>query len=80
MLEVYPQCNIQWTEKEGTRVWCTNQSGGKTRDWTGVPRKYYEAGKDYRCACIKESDLDSPNLKPYENCDPLSTTCFYKLD
>lgn len=81
MLEVYPQCNIQWTEEQGTRVWCTDQSGGKKRDWIGVPRKYFEPGKsDYRCACIQESELDSPNLKSYENCDPLSTTCFYKVD
>lgn len=80
MLEIYPQCNIEWTEEKGTRVWCTDQSGGKKRNWIGVPRKYYEPGKDFRCACIKESELDSPNLKPYENCDPKSTTCFYKLE
>ncbi|XP_055911395.1 neuferricin homolog [Eupeodes corollae] len=80
-LEAYPSCNIEWSEKTGTRVWCTDQSGGKKRDWIGFPRKYYEAGKeDYRCACIETSELNSPNLKPYENCDPLSRTCFYKVE
>lgn len=79
--EIYPPCNIEWSAEKGTKVWCTPNSGGLDRGWTGVPRKLYEPGQtSYRCACIKENEIDSPKLKIYENCLPLSTECFYKLD
>ena len=45
-------------------------------------------GSHYRCACVKTSglasdgsetggrgDLDNPQLKEYENCNPTSITC-----
>lgn len=77
----FPPCNVEWNADTGTKVWCTNQSGGIDRDWTGVPRKYFEAGVDnHRCACINPSKLESANLEEYKGCDPKSTYCFYKLN
>lgn len=77
----FPPCNIEWNADTGTKVWCTNQSGGIERDWTGVPRKYFQPGDaSYRCACVRESKLEDTTLKEYDNCDPKSTTCFYEAD
>lgn len=77
----FPPCNIEWNADTGTKVWCTNQSGGIDRQWSGVPRKYYEAGNiGYRCACVHESKLTVGNLQEYDGCDPNSTTCFYEPD
>lgn len=77
----FPPCNIEWSADKGTKVWCTKQSGGVDRQWVGVPRKYYQPGEvSYRCACIEESKLENGNLKEYDDCDPKSTTCFYKAD
>lgn len=82
MLRVkYPPCNIEWKVETGTRVWCTNQSGGIDRDFVGVPRKFYEVGRpDFRCACVPNDRLDDPLLKEYDNCDPKSIECFYTVD
>lgn len=77
----FPPCNIEWSADTGTKVWCTNQSGGIDRQWTGVPRKYFEPGNTgFRCACIHDSKLGVGNLKEYDGCDPKSTTCFYVPD
>ncbi|CAH1801823.1 unnamed protein product [Owenia fusiformis] len=87
---LYPMCNSAWTQKDGATVWCTNKSGGKQRDWTGVPRKYYKLGSsEYRCACIRTTgppgddptsalssgDLLNPMFKPYKNCHEHAITC-----
>lgn len=77
----YPPCNIEWKAETGTRVWCTNQSGGIDRDFVGVPRKMYEVGQaDFRCACVPNDRLEDPLLKEYDNCDPESFECFYAVD
>ncbi|XP_037938138.1 neuferricin homolog [Teleopsis dalmanni] len=80
----YPDCNIQWNaETSQTRVWCTNSSGGKERDWAGYPRKLFELGRDtFRCACVHQDKLDATDvmIKSYDNCEPLATECFYKVD
>lgn len=77
----YPPCNIEWKVDTGTRVWCTNQSGGIDRDFVGVPRKMYEVGKsEFRCACVPDDRLEDPLLKEYENCDPKSSECVYSVD
>lgn len=77
--ELYPPCNIEWKAETGTRVWCTSQSGGVTRSWMGVPRKYFEAGHtDYRCACVHSDKLADKNLKEYDDCDAKSVSCFYQ--
>ena len=36
--QMFPPCNVEWTQAEGSRLWCTKKSGGITRDWVGVPR------------------------------------------
>lgn len=77
----FPPCNIEWNAATGTKVWCTKQSGGVDRHWTGFPRKYFQPGEmGFRCACIHESKFDNPNLKEYDDCDADSRTCFYKPD
>ncbi|XP_063916710.1 neuferricin [Zophobas morio] len=73
----YPPCNVEWGADTGTRVWCSNKSGGVTRDWVGVPRQLYQPGQDYRCACVQTPEL-SANLKEYEGCDSTSESCFVK--
>lgn len=76
----YPGCNIEWKEASGTRVWCTEKSGGKERDWVGVPRKFYAPGETkYRCACIKDELLGENNIREYEDCDVKATSCSYTV-
>ncbi|XP_017113455.1 neuferricin homolog [Drosophila elegans] len=89
----YPGCNIEWSESQGTRVWCTNTSGdGKERSWIGHPRKLYSRGnKNFQCACVPASELDEIDagggnvahadamLKPYDNCEPRAQECFYRV-
>lgn len=76
----YPPCNIEWKEETGTRVWCTEKSGGIDRDWTGVPRKFFEAGKsEFRCACVPDDRLDDARLKEYDDCVTSATTCHYRV-
>lgn len=77
----YPPCNIEWKAETGTRVWCTNQSGGTNRDFVGVPRKFYEVGKsEYRCACVPNDRLDDPLLMQYDDCDSKSVECFHTVN
>lgn len=77
----YPPCNIEWKSETGTRVWCTEQSGGIDRDFIGLPRKFYEAGKsEFRCACVPNDRLGDPLLKQYDNCDAKSAECVYTVD
>lgn len=79
--EQFPQCNIEWTEDAGTRVWCSTESGGKTRDWVGVPRKYFQTGgAHWRCACVKDEDLDSPSLAKFKECDVFAVSCTYNAE
>lgn len=76
--EEFPPCNVEWKADIGSRVWCTDKSGGVSRDWIGYPRKLYEPGKtDFRCACIKTDGLDRGNIKEYEDCDPESHSCIH---
>lgn len=77
----YPPCNIEWKAETGTRVWCTQQSGGIDRDFVGLPRKFFEVGKpDFRCACVPNDRLEDPLLKEYKNCDRKADECFYTVD
>lgn len=52
-------------------------SGGITRDWIGVPRKFYEPGSTkYRCACVYLADkLSAEKFIPYDDCPPTSPSC-----
>lgn len=77
----FPPCNIEWKADSGTKVWCTNQSGGISRSWIGVPRKYFEPGnKNFRCACVHEDMLEQGNLKEYDNCDSNAVSCVYFIE
>ncbi|XP_074046649.1 neuferricin [Macrotis lagotis] len=50
----FPACNSEWSAASAGRFWCSPQSGGVTRDWTGVPRKLYQPGrKKPRCVCVR---------------------------
>lgn len=74
----FPPCNIEWNADTGSRVWCTNRSGGVLRDWVGYPRQFYEPGsQDYRCACVKALEI-SANLKQYKDCDLDAVSCLVK--
>ncbi|XP_022198922.1 neuferricin [Nilaparvata lugens] len=80
----YPPCNVDWDANTGSRVWCSQRSGGIERDWVGVPRKLYEIGsKQHRCACInnmgqstdEDRDKRIGNIEEYEDCHPAATSC-----
>ncbi|XP_053940863.1 neuferricin [Cuculus canorus] len=50
----FPPCNSEWSSATGSRFWCSRESGGVNRDWTGVPRKLFQPGsKGSRCACVR---------------------------
>ncbi|XP_072163672.1 neuferricin-like [Diadema setosum] len=72
----FPFCNSEWTQAAGLRVWCSKKSGGISREWTGVPRKLFNPGTNkWRCACIKEDELDNPHLRLYDDCEPMAISC-----
>lgn len=87
--QMFPPCNVEWTQAEGSRLWCTKRSGGITRDWVGVPRKLFYPGQQPRCACVRDTgapstdpaaqlnrgDLDSPHVKEYPGCKSNSWEC-----
>lgn len=77
----FPPCNIEWKADVGTRVWCTKRSGGIERSWVGYPRKYFTPGvAEFRCACVHEKHLQSPNVKEYDGCAVTSESCVYNVD
>ncbi|XP_068021480.1 neuferricin isoform X1 [Melanerpes formicivorus] len=52
----FPACNSEWSSAKGSRFWCSRQSGGVPRAWTGVPRKLYSPGAGgSRCVCVRTS-------------------------
>jgi len=90
--QMFPPCNVEWTQAEGSRFWCTKKSGGVTRDWVGVPRQLYYPAREPRCACVRDKgppstdpgarsntgDLDSPHVKEYQGCHSKATECRLK--
>ncbi|XP_053528557.1 neuferricin isoform X2 [Artibeus jamaicensis] len=63
----FPPCNSEWSSARGGRFWCSPDSGGVSRDWTGVPRKLYKPGaKEPHCVCVRttgppsDQALDNP--------------------
>ncbi|XP_060527858.1 neuferricin homolog [Cylas formicarius] len=75
----FPPCNVEWDPEKGSRVWCTNKSGGIERAWVGKPRQYFEPGsKTYRCACISKENEKLGSVKQYEGCNSDSESCFIK--
>eukprot|EP00794_Sanderia_malayensis_P013747 gene13747-15183_t len=74
--KVFPHCNSEWSEKDGTVLWCSNQSGGIKRDWAGLPRKFFKPGQtDHRCACVNENNLKDKRLRVYPGCSAESVSC-----
>ena len=83
MSQKYPRCNSQSGTKVRNRVWCSDMSGGVSRDWTGVPRKFLDPtlGKKgrTRCACVPfEEANDETRFQKYDEypCDDTSETCY----
>lgn len=73
----FPECNSKWDRESGTEFWCSTKSGGVDRSWVGYPRELFNVGtsNEARCACVKESDIDDPRVKPYKGCDVHATSC-----
>jgi len=91
--QMFPPCNAEWTQADGSRFWCTKKSGGVTRNWVGLPRQLFYPGREPRCACVRSSgapstdpgdrradrgDLDNPHLKEYQGCPSDSPECRHK--
>lgn len=77
----FPQCNIEWTADAGTRVWCSRESGGTTRDWVGVPRKFVQAGvTEWRCACVRTEDLGLDSVQTFGGCEDNAISCTYNAE
>jgi len=88
---MFPPCNVEWTQAKGSRFWCTNKSGGVARSWVGVPRQLFYPGRQPRCACVRDrgppsvdpsapsdtGDLDSPHVKAYPGCEGKLTECWH---
>ncbi|XP_072047928.1 neuferricin-like [Amphiura filiformis] len=71
----FPPCNSEWKQGSG-RVWCSNLSGGVSRNWEGFPRKYYTQGAaNWRCACVREEHLNKAMFREFEDCPPTSVSC-----
>lgn len=77
----YPDCNVEFKQETGTRVWCSTQSGGIDRDWIGFPRKSYKNDKkdEYRCVCVNSDNIDDEHLKKYDNCEENAIECHYRI-
>lgn len=77
--QTYPRCNSKWSQLDGGKVWCSNKSGGVTREWPGLPRYYYEdpAEKKKSCVCVQEGLLDSldEHFVVIPGCEADSDTC-----
>jgi hypothetical protein len=73
----FPPCNSEWTQEKGLyKVWCSTESGGVKRTWTGYPRLVKNPStKTETCACVEEKDLDHPNVREYVKCSPKSIEC-----
>nr|CAB3235070.1 neuferricin-like [Phallusia mammillata] len=88
--KIFPPCNSEFSAAKGSRVWCSNRSGGIQRDWVGVPRLYHPTGAaEARCACVRtngppsvgsdtganKGDLGNPHLREYKNCPSNAQSC-----
>nr|XP_012634649.1 neuferricin isoform X2 [Microcebus murinus]XP_012634650.1 neuferricin isoform X2 [Microcebus murinus]XP_012634651.1 neuferricin isoform X2 [Microcebus murinus] len=67
----FPPCNAEWSATRGSRFWCSQESGGVSRDWIGVPRKLYKPGaKEPHCVCVRTTGPPSdhmPDSPPHRN-------------
>ncbi|XP_064127673.1 neuferricin isoform X5 [Loxodonta africana] len=59
----FPPCNAEWSSTRGSRFWCSQKSGGVSRDWIGVPRKLFKPGaKEPQCVCVRTTGPPSDQL------------------
>nr|XP_004672457.1 neuferricin isoform X1 [Jaculus jaculus] len=59
----FPPCNTEWSATKGSRFWCSQKSGGVSRDWIGVPRKLFKPGaKEHHCVCVRTTGPPSDHL------------------
>ena len=67
--EVFPYCNSEWSGQTNSgRVWCSRASGGRERDWIGVPRQLFMTEKkQYRCACVRNTGPPTVPAIVYED-------------
>ncbi|KAI5280756.1 Neuferricin [Manis pentadactyla] len=72
----FPPCNAEWSSTKGSRFWCSQKSGGVSRDWIGVPRKLYKPGaKEPHCVCVRTAGspsdqmLDNPTHRNHGDLD-----------
>ncbi|XP_011306236.1 neuferricin [Fopius arisanus] len=85
MKKKFPPCNVEWKPEDGTRVWCSLQSGGISRDWVGVPRLFFEepSKPKSRCACVNLQSSDfhehQAKFREYQDCPKISSTCYAKV-
>ncbi|XP_061904472.1 neuferricin isoform X2 [Entelurus aequoreus] len=74
----FPACNSEWSPASGGRVWCSTNSGGLQRSWTGVPRKLFSPGaRGVQCVCVKDTSAATKNLnlQEYEGCSTYADSC-----
>ncbi|XP_055357943.1 neuferricin-like isoform X2 [Paramacrobiotus metropolitanus] len=75
----FPQCNSEWSQDKGGRLWCSPKSGGIERTWSGVPRLLLTqkpgGAKSTRCACVHPEKLSDPRLEAYPGCHPDAESC-----
>ncbi|XP_023946888.2 neuferricin [Bicyclus anynana] len=77
--QLFPPCNMAWSEEDGSKVWCTKSSGGIVRDWVGVPRQMFTPGQDKPlCVCASLDKINSSQLKEYKHCSKTASECFVK--
>ncbi|XP_053625582.1 neuferricin [Plodia interpunctella] len=78
--QTMPPCNMEWNADTGTRVWCSQTSGGVKRSWVGVPRQLYTPGKEHpRCVCVNlEENAVVGLVKEYDGCSITSPECTLK--
>ncbi|OQV20682.1 putative Neuferricin [Hypsibius exemplaris] len=74
----FPQCNSEWSQEKGGRVWCSDKSGGIDRNWSGLPRLFLtqkDGKKSTRCACVHPDKVKDPRVELYPSCPPDADSC-----
>lgn len=74
----------EWTRKFMeflTANFVLQHSGGIERDWAGFPIQLFDQdSKTFSCVCAKKENFELPQLRPYDNCDDASRSCFVQSD
>jgi len=76
--KVLPGCNSKFDSTAGKTLWCSDQSGGITRDWVGVIREYTNPDTQAkRCVCVPPDLLYHPGLQLYDGCPADASESFW---